>query len=119
MNKQLADIYFKEKPFSLLQAALEINGSFENVMVLHSLSKRSNIPGFRSGCATGDHKIISAYSKYRMFHGVSVPLPIQKASILAWEDDETVKTFTELTQNVYIKDILERIGDTGEFYIPN
>ena len=60
-------------------------------MVLHSLSKRSNLPGFRSGCATGDKKIISSFSKYRMFHGVSVPLPIQNASVLAWQDDSIVQ----------------------------
>ena len=115
------DIYFKEKPFSLLQVALEMNGSFENVMVLHSLSKRSNLPGFRSGCATGDHKIISAYSKYRMFHGVSVPLPIQKASILAWEDDETVKNNRAFYREKFelAEKILERdcLIPEGAFYL--
>ena len=85
------DIYFGEKPTSLLEAAMEVNGSLENVLALHSLSKRSNLPGFRSGCATGDANIISAFSKYRMFHGVSVPLPIQNASTLAWADDKTVE----------------------------
>ena len=70
---------------------MEVNGSLENVLALHSLSKRSNLPGFRSGCATGDANIISAFSKYRMFHGVSVPLPIQNASTLAWADDKTVE----------------------------
>ena len=85
------DIYFGEKPTSLLEAAMEVNGSLENVLALHSLSKRSNLPGFRSGCATGDVNIISAFSKYRMFHGVSVPLPIQNASTLAWADDKTVE----------------------------
>ena len=85
------DIYFGEKPTSLLEAAMEVNGSLENVLALHSLSKRSNLPGFRSGCATGDASIIAAFSKYRMFHGVSVPLPIQNASTLAWADDKTVE----------------------------
>jgi N-succinyldiaminopimelate aminotransferase len=85
------DIYFGEKPTSLLEAAMEVNGSLENVLALHSLSKRSNLPGFRSGCATGDTSIIAAFSKYRMFHGVSVPLPIQNASTLAWADDKTVE----------------------------
>ncbi len=84
------DIYFEAKPTSILEAAFEVNGNLENVLALHSLSKRSNLPGFRSGCATGDKKIISAYSKYRMFHGVSVPLPIQKASAYAWQDDAIV-----------------------------
>ena len=98
-----------------------MNGSFENVMVLHSLSKRSNLPGFRSGCATGDHKIISAYSKYRMFHGVSVPLPIQKASILAWEDDETVKNNRAFYKEKFelAEKILERdcLIPEGAFYL--
>ena len=85
------DIYFGEKPTSLLEAAMEVNGSLENVLARHSLSTRSNLPGFRSGCATGDANIISAFSKYRMFHGVSVPLPIQNASTLAWADDKTVE----------------------------
>ncbi len=85
------DIYFGEKPTSLLEAAMEVNGSLENVLALHSLSKRSNLPGFRSGCATGDANIIAAFSKYRMFHGVSVPLPIQNASTLAWADVKTVE----------------------------
>ena len=85
------DIYFGEKPTSLLEAAMEVNGSLENVLALHSLSKRSNLPGFRSGCSTGDANIIAAFSKYRMFHGVSVPLPIQNASTLAWADDKTVE----------------------------
>ena len=85
------DIYFDEKPTSLLEAAMEVHGNLDNVLAMHSLSKRSNLPGFRSGCATGDASIIAAFSKYRMFHGVSVPLPIQNASTLAWADDKTVE----------------------------
>jgi N-succinyldiaminopimelate aminotransferase len=115
------DIYFNEKPSSLLQAAMEVNRCFDNILVLHSLSKRSNLPGFRSGCATGDKKIISAYSKYRMFHGVSVPLPIQNASVLAWEDYETVEDNRALYKEKFklAEKILEKdsLIPEGAFYL--
>ena len=115
------DIYFQDKPFSLLQAADEVNSSFENIMVLHSLSKRSNLPGFRSGCATGDKKIISSFSKYRMFHGVSVPLPIQNASVLAWQDDSIVQKNRDMYKEKFelAENILERnsLIPGGAFYL--
>ena len=115
------DIYFQDKPFSLLQAADEVNSSFENIMVLHSLSKRSNLPGFRSGCATGDQKIISSFSKYRMFHGVSVPLPIQRASVLAWQDDSIVQKNRDMYKEKFnlAENILERdsLIPEGAFYL--
>ena len=115
------DIYFGEKPTSLLEAAMEVNGSLENVLALHSLSKRSNLPGFRSGCATGDASIIAAFSKYRMFHGVSVPLPIQNASTLAWADDKTVEdnraAYAEKFK--FAEEILEKdsLTSDGAFYL--
>ena len=115
------DIYFNEKPSSILEVAFEVNGNFKNVIALHSLSKRSNLPGFRSGCATGDAEIISAYSKYRMFHGVSVPLPIQKASAFAWQDDDVVvnnrvayKEKFELAEAILKRDSLT---PDGAFYL--
>ncbi len=115
------DIYFGEKPTSLLEAAMEVNGSLENVLALHSLSKRSNLPGFRSGCATGDANIISAFSKYRMFHGVSVPLPIQNASTLAWADDKTVEDNREAYAEKFklAEEILDKDSLTpdGAFYL--
>ena len=115
------DIYFQDKPYSLLQAADEVNSSFENIMVLHSLSKRSNLPGFRSGCATGDRKIISSFSKYRMFHGVSVPLPIQNASVLAWQDDSIVEKNRKMYEEKFklAENILEKnsLIPEGAFYL--
>ncbi len=115
------DIYFGEKPTSILQAAMEVNGNLENVMALHSLSKRSNLPGFRSGCATGDQKIISAYAKYRAFHGVSVPLPIQNASVLAWQDDAMVEKNRAAYQEKFTlaEEILDKDNLTpeGAFYL--
>ena len=90
-------------------------------MVLHSLSKRSNLPGFRSGCATGDQKIISSFSKYRMFHGVSVPLPIQRASVLAWQDDSIVQKNRDMYKEKFnlAENILERdsLIPEGAFYL--
>ena len=121
LDRGNGDIYFGEKPTSILQAAMEVNGNLENVMALHSLSKRSNLPGFRSGCATGDQKIISAYAKYRAFHGVSVPLPIQNASVLAWQDDAMVEKNRAAYQEKFTlaEEILDKDNLTpeGAFYL--
>jgi N-succinyldiaminopimelate aminotransferase len=76
------DLYTSEKSCpSILQASSDRS---DRLIALHSLSKRSNLPGFRSGFACSGKETISAYKKFRSFHGVSVPLPIQKASVEAW-----------------------------------
>jgi len=57
-------------------------------MVFHSLSKRSSVPGLRSGFAAGDPALIRAYRLYRTYHGCAMPVHAQLASIPAWNDDE-------------------------------
>jgi N-succinyldiaminopimelate aminotransferase len=85
-----ADIYFDEHmaPPSLLNACLA-NGRerWQNCMVFHSLSKRSSVPGLRSGFAAGDPALIRAYRLYRTYHGCAMPVHTQLASIPAWNDD--------------------------------
>lgn len=88
-----SEIYFEENspPPSLLEAAQELgNDRFQNCIVFHSLSKRSNAPGLRSGFVAGDAKIIAAFKKYRSYHGCTLPLPTQRASIVAWSDEDHV-----------------------------
>lgn len=85
-----ADIHFDEDapPPGLLQAAIASgNDRFERCMVFHSLSKRSSVPGLRSGFVAGDPQLISAFLTYRTYHGCAMPLHVQHASIAAWEDD--------------------------------
>ena len=67
------------------------NPHFINCMIFHSLSKRSNLPGLRSGFVAGDAKLLRAFLQYRTYHGCAMPIHHQLASITAWNDEEHVK----------------------------
>jgi N-succinyldiaminopimelate aminotransferase len=85
-----ADIYLDETapPPGLLQAAAASGrAAFERCVVFHSLSKRSSVPGLRSGFVAGDPRILKRLLLYRTYHGSAMPLPTQLASITAWQDD--------------------------------
>ena len=85
-----ADIYPDDTrpPPSLLSAAHAAgNDAFKRCVVFHSLSKRSSLPGLRSGFVAGDPQVLERFLRYRTYHGCSMPLPIQRASLAAWDDD--------------------------------
>ena len=63
---------------------------FDRVIAFHSLSKRSNVPGMRSGFVAGDRKLIDLFYRYRTYHGCTMPLYTQAASIAAWNDEQHV-----------------------------
>ncbi len=89
-----SEIYFDENhpPTGLLEAAVESGrADFCNCLVFHSLSKRSNVPGLRSGFVAGDKDLIKQFLLYRTYHGCAMPLPTQYASIVAWQDEDHVK----------------------------
>ncbi|MBL4711426.1 MAG: succinyldiaminopimelate transaminase [Gammaproteobacteria bacterium] len=89
-----SEIYFDEDklPTGLLEAAVDCgNEGFKNCIVFHSLSKRSNLPGMRSGFVAGDAEIIVSYLQYRTYHGSAMPPVHQIASIAAWNDEAHVK----------------------------
>ncbi len=78
-------------PSGLLQTAYAMgNHAFKRCVVFHSLSKRSNAPGLRSGFVAGDAAILQQYFNYRTYHGCALPLPTQYASIKAWQDEQHV-----------------------------
>jgi N-succinyldiaminopimelate aminotransferase len=88
-----SEIYFDESqpPPGLLQAAAAAgNTSYERCIVFHSLSKRSSLPGLRSGFVAGDAKLIKPFLLYRTYHGSAMPPPAQIASIAAWNDETHV-----------------------------
>jgi N-succinyldiaminopimelate aminotransferase len=88
-----AELYRDERspPASLLQACVAMgNDRYERAIVFHSLSKRSSVPGLRSGFVVGDARIMQRYLQYRTYHGCAMPVPTQYASIAAWNDDEHV-----------------------------
>lgn len=89
-----SEIYLDETspPPGLLEAAHHMgNTDFRRCMVFHSLSKRSNVPGMRSGFVAGDAQIISKFLLYRTYHGCTMPAYTQMASIKAWQDEQHVK----------------------------
>ncbi|MBL1141332.1 MAG: succinyldiaminopimelate transaminase [Proteobacteria bacterium] len=89
-----SEIYINEEepPVGLLECASNLgNSEYERCLVFHSLSKRSNVPGLRSGFVAGDSELIASFLKYRTYHGCAMPLHVQKASIAAWSDEGHVK----------------------------
>jgi len=88
-----SEIYADESapPPGLLQVAQAMgNSSFERCVVFHSLSKRSSVPGLRSGFVAGDPRCLGGFRLYRTYHGCAVPLHTQLASIPAWSDEAHV-----------------------------
>jgi N-succinyldiaminopimelate aminotransferase len=88
-----SELYFNEAnpPAGLLQACAELKrDDFSRCVVFHSLSKRSNLPGLRSGFVAGDAVIIEKFLLYRTYHGCAMSVPIQIASKIAWQDEQHV-----------------------------
>ena len=93
-----SEIYTGEKPPGLLDACREIGGEnpFANTLVFHSLSKRSNVPGLRSGFVAGDPALIRLLLRLRQYGGAQVPLPVMNASTAFWRDEAHVEASREL-----------------------
>jgi N-succinyldiaminopimelate aminotransferase len=87
-----SEIYFDESspPLGALQAASLLGRSYANLIMFSSLSKRSNVPGMRSGFVAGDEKIIEKFALYRTYHGCAMNPAVQAASTAAWNDDAHV-----------------------------
>lgn len=88
-----AEIYpnLTDKPISLLNACQELGrDDYKRCVIFHSLSKRSNLPGLRSGFVAGDPELLAGFLKYRTYHGCAMGMPAQHASIAAWNDDQHV-----------------------------
>ena len=84
-----SEIYFRdEPPLGGLEAAARLGrGDFRNLIALTSLSKRSNVPGLRSGFVAGDATIIKSFLLYRTYHGSAMSGTVAAASIAAWNDE--------------------------------
>ena len=88
-----SEIYFDEAdpPLGALQAAAKLGRRFERVVVFSSLSKRSNVPGMRSGFVAGDAAILKDFLLYRTYHGGAMNPAVQDASVAAWGDEAHVR----------------------------
>ncbi|HEV7985340.1 MAG TPA: succinyldiaminopimelate transaminase [Steroidobacteraceae bacterium] len=121
-----ADLYLDEAlpcPSLLQAAALAGNGTFHRCIVFHSLSKRSSLPGLRSGLVAGDAALIERFLLYRTYQGCAMPLPTQLASIAAWSDDRHVSTNRHLYQQKFarvlpmLEPVLPLARPDGAFYL--
>ena len=88
-----SEIYFRdEPPLGSLQAAKLLGrGDFRNLVAFTSLSKRSNVPGLRSGFVAGDARLLKAFLLYRTYHGSAMSPVVQRASTAAWNDEAHVE----------------------------
>ncbi|WP_445372471.1 succinyldiaminopimelate transaminase [Methylomonas sp. HW2-6] len=111
-------------PQGLLQSAYAAGSTdFKRCVIFHSLSKRSNAPGLRSGFVAGDAEVLKQYFKYRTYHGCPMPVPTQHASIAAWNDEEHVKHNRQLYRAKFtafieiLQDVCEIERPPASFYI--
>ena len=120
-----SEIYFDESqpPLGALQAAHQLNRSYKNLVVFSSLSKRSNVPGMRSGFVAGDEKIIEKFALYRTYHGCAMNPAVQAASMTAWNDEahviENRKLYAEKFQIItpLLSEVLEVKKPDAAFYL--
>jgi succinyldiaminopimelate transaminase len=112
-----AEIYDRAPPPGALEACTELGDGFANVVVFHSLSKRSSAAGLRSGFVAGDPKLIAHYKHLRDYGGCQVPLPIQAAAAALWRDESHVEENRARYRRKF--DIAEAaIGGRFGFYRP-
>lgn len=112
-----AEIWDRAPPPGALEACAAIGGGFDNVVVFHSLSKRSSAAGLRSGFVAGDPKLIGHFKHLRDYGGSQVPLPIQAAATALWQDEAHVEENRALYRRKF--DIAEHaISGRYDFYRP-
>jgi N-succinyldiaminopimelate aminotransferase len=121
-----SEIYSDEAnpPPGLLQAAYAAgHTTFERCVVFHSLSKRSSVPGLRSGFVAGDAGVLAAFRLYRTYHGCAVPVHTQLASLPAWNDEAHVIENRRLYRAKFaavvpmLREVLDAEAPEGAFYL--
>jgi N-succinyldiaminopimelate aminotransferase len=107
-----SEIYFDTPPLGALEAAHQLGRSdYRNLVIFSSLSKRSNVPGLRSGFVAGDAKVLEKFTLYRTYHGCAMNPAVQAASIAAWNDETHVAENRRLYKEKFSKvaDILKPV----------
>lgn len=111
-------------PVGLLEACQRLGRQdFRRCVVFHSLSKRSSVPGLRSGFVAGDAAALARYRLYRTYHGCAMPPPTQAASIAAWRDEDHVRQTRKLYRARFdavlpmLGEVLDVARPAGSFYL--
>ena len=115
-----SEIYFRdEPPLGALQAAQALGrSSFKNLVALTSLSKRSNVPGMRSGFVAGDAEVLKRFLLYRTYHGSAMSLVVQAASIAAWNDETHVVANRALYRDKFAR-VTPLLADVLDVALPD
>jgi len=113
-----SEIYFDEAapPLGALQAAQALGRTdWRRLVVFSSLSKRSNAPGLRSGFVAGDASVLRRFLLYRTYHGSAMGLPVQAASVAAWNDEAHVAANRVLYRRKFdaVTPVLARVLETA------
>lgn len=115
-----SEIYFRdEAPLGGLEAAARLGRSdFRRLIALTSLSKRSNVPGLRSGFVAGDASLLKAFLLYRTYHGSAMSPAVQRASVAAWNDEEHVVANRELYRRKFAQ-VTPMLAEAMEVALPD
>jgi N-succinyldiaminopimelate aminotransferase len=116
-----SEIYFHENsppPLGALSAAQQLGRGFANLIVFNSLSKRSNVPGLRSGLVAGDAALLKSFLLYRTYHGSAMSPVVQAASIAAWNDEAHVADNRRQYAEKFAA-VMPRLADVLTFEAPD
>lgn len=123
LDECYSEIYSESPPPGGLEAAYKESQSFSNLLIFNSLSKRSNVPGLRSGFIAGDETFLEAFSRFRNVAAPQMPLPVQHASAVLWSDEAHVTASRELYAAKFaiarkiLKDVLPYADPAGAFFL--
>jgi aspartate/methionine/tyrosine aminotransferase len=117
LDECYSEIYTASPPAGGLEAAHKLSGDFANVAVFNSLSKRSNVPGLRSGFIAGDAQFLASYLQFRNVACPQIPLPVQHASALLWGDETHVEASRALYREKFVA-AREALGHTDGYFEP-
>jgi N-succinyldiaminopimelate aminotransferase len=115
-----SEIYFgDEPPLGSLQAAKALGrDDFRNLVAFTSLSKRSNVPGLRSGFVAGDARLLKAFLLYRTYHGSAMSPLVQRASLAAWSDEAHVQANRDLYRSKFAR-VTPLLADVMDVHLPD
>jgi len=116
-----SEIYWQQRPVGLLEVAEQLGRTdFARCLVMKSLSKRSALPGMRSGLIAGDAELISRFTKLRSYTGPATPLPLQHVAARAWADEAHVAEHLSVYRSS-LKAFFEAYGEgappAGSFFV--
>lgn len=112
-----SDVYCGAPPPGIFEACRE-DGNFDRILAFHSLSKRSNVPGLRSGFVAGDPALVAEFARLRAYTGGATPLPVQAAAAALWRDEAHVEENRALYRRKF--DAAARLlGGRHGFYRPD